>query len=342
MTKKRGLAGVFILLVLATLAACGGGGGGGTPPPTAAAITAQPTDQSAVAGAAATFTVAASNATGYLWQRSTDGGASFTNMNAATNASHTTAASTLPDSGTKYRVVVAGAGNSVTSSAATLTVTAAVVPPSISVQPAAQTITAGQNASFSVTAAGTALTYQWQRSTDGGASFAPLAGASNATLTLTAVAQADNAQQFRVVVSNSAGSITSSAALLTVNVAPIAAAITTQPVSVTVVAPNTATFTAAATGTPSPTLQWQSSTNGGTSFADIAGATGSSYSTTATVVGDSGRQYRLIATNGSGSATSNAALLTVTAAPQRWLRCRWRCWPWRDSACRCRQRPWPA
>ena len=195
---------------------------------------------------------------------------------------------------------------------------APVVPPAlaaITAQPAPQTITAGQNASFSVTAAGTALTYQWQHSMDGGSTFTDEAGATAATLTLTAVAQLHNGHFLRVVVSNSAGSVTSNAALLTVNVAPIAAAITTQPVSVTVVAPNAATFSAAATGTPSPTLQWQLSTNGVTSFADIAGATGSSYSTAATVVGDSGKQYRVVATNASGVATSNAATLTVNPTP---------------------------
>ena len=162
---------------LVSMLGCGGGESNPppAPPPPIAAITAQPTDQSVVTGTAATFSVVATNATGYQWQRSTDGGASFTSVSAATNASHTTAVSTLPDSGTKYRVVVSGANNSVTSSVATLTVTAAVVAPSISVQPAAQTITAGQNASFSVTASGTSLSYQWQRSTDGGTSFVNMA-----------------------------------------------------------------------------------------------------------------------------------------------------------------------
>jgi len=300
------------LTLLGFLAACGGGGSAPPVAPPAAAITAQPTDQSVVAGTAAIFSVVASNATGYQWQRSTDGGASFTSVSAATNASHTTAASTLLDSGTQYRAVVSGTSNSVTSSAATLTVTAAVVAPSISVQPAGQTITAGQNASFSVTAGGTSISYQWQRSTDDGASFTDLAGASNATLTLTAVALADNARQFRVVVSNSAGSVTSNAALLTVNPALAAPAFTTQPASATVVAPNTATFSAVATGNPSPTLQWQLSTNAGGSFADIASATGGSYTTLATT-GDSGKQYRVIATNGSGATTSGIATLTVTA-----------------------------
>ncbi|MBL0313490.1 MAG: hypothetical protein IPP78_12415 [Holophagaceae bacterium] len=196
----------------------------------------------------------------------------------------------------------------------------AVVAPSITVQPAAQAIIVGQNASFSVTATGASISYQWRRSTDGGANFSDVAGATNATLSLTAVPLADNAHQFRVVVSNSAGSATSNAASLTVNQAPMIPAFTTHPANATVTAPNTATFNAAATGIPSPTLQWQASTNGGGSFADIAGATTSSYTTLATSTGDSGNQYRVVATNGSGSTTSTVAMLTVNPAapPKAW------------------------
>lgn len=215
----------FSLVVL--LAACGGGGTTPTPPPTQTptSITTQPADQSVVASTAATFNVVATSATSYQWQSSTDGGTTFTDVVGATADSYTTPATVLPDSGKRYRVVVGGATNNVTSSSVVLTVTAGVVAPSISVPPAAQTTTTGQNASFSVIATGTNLAYQWQRSTNGGSSFADVAGATNATLALTALALADNAQQFRVMVSNSAGSVTSSAAVLTVTAAPALARI---------------------------------------------------------------------------------------------------------------------
>ena len=88
-----------------------------------AAITTQPADQSAVAGATALFSVTATDATGYQWQRSTDGGITFSNLSGATSAAYTTSALAPGDSGTRYRVVVSGASNSVTSSAAQLTVT---------------------------------------------------------------------------------------------------------------------------------------------------------------------------------------------------------------------------
>ena len=308
----RRLGMVFVAMTMAgLLAACGGGSD--APPAAvapAAAITAQPTDQSAVAGSTATFSVTATNATGYQWQRSSNGGISFTDVTGAVSASQTTAAVTPADSGAQYRVVVSGAGGNVTSSAATLTVTAAAVAPSITVQPAPQTITAGQDTSFSVTAAGTALAYQWQHSRDGGATFTDESGATAATFTLSAVAQLHNGHFLRVVVSNGLGSVTSTAALLTVNAATGAAVITQQPVNQSVTAPAAATFSAAASGTPAPTFQWQFDSGAG--WGNIIGATSASYTTPATVVGDSGKQYRVMALNATGNVTSNVATLTVS------------------------------
>lgn len=86
---------------------------------------------------------------------------------------------------------------------------------------------------------------------------------------------------------------------------------TSQPTSVTVTAPATAAFNVVATGTPAPTLQWQLSTDGGGTWNDIAGATGSSYTTPATAVGDSVKLYRAVATNSVGVLNSNVASLTL-------------------------------
>jgi hypothetical protein len=305
----------LVSVLLSGLVACDrgntdDGGGGGTP---AAVITAQPTDQSVIAGSTATFSVAANNASGYQWQRSTDGGTSFSNLAGATLASYTTPPTTLADSGQRFRVIVAGAANSVTSSAVTLTVTPAPIAPSITVHPADQTVTAGQTASFSVTATGTSLGYQWQRSIDGGTTYTNVSGATASSYTTPATAATDSGQRFRVVVSNSVGSVTSNAATLTVNAAPVAPAFTAHPANASVVAPDAAIFSVTVTGTPVPTLQWQLSTDSGANWSDIALATAASYTTPATAATDSGRQYRAVATNSAGSTNSNAATLTVTA-----------------------------
>jgi hypothetical protein len=85
------------------------------------------------------------------------------------------------------------------------------VAPSISQQPANRTVTVGQTASFSVTASGTApLSYQWQKN------GANISGATGSSTTTPATVSGDNGSTFRCVVSNSAGSVTSASATLTV------------------------------------------------------------------------------------------------------------------------------
>jgi hypothetical protein len=89
---------------------------------------------------------------------------------------------------------------------------------------------------------------------------------------------------------------------------PTAPTITTQPLSQSVNAGQTATFTVAASGTAPFTYQWRK--NG----VAIAGATASGYTTPATVSGDSGSTYSVVLTNSVGSATSGNATLTVTTS----------------------------
>ena len=91
--------------------------------------------------------------------------------------------------------------------------------------------------------------------------------------------------------------------------------VTTQPVGQTVAVGATATFTAAASGSPAPTVQWQVSVDGGATFADVSGATSPAYTTPATTAADNGRRYRAVFTNSQGTATTAAATLTVVQAP---------------------------
>jgi hypothetical protein len=93
-----------------------------------------------------------------------------------------------------------------------------------------------------------------------------------------------------------------------------APAITTQPTSQTVVAGQDATFTAAASGSPTPSVQWQESTDGGGTWADAAGATAATF-TFLTNSSNNGIELRAVFTNTAGSATTNAVTLTVGVAP---------------------------
>jgi glucose/arabinose dehydrogenase len=82
--------------------------------------------------------------------------------------------------------------------------------PSITSQPSNVSVAAGLNATFQVTATGGGLGYQWQRNN------VPIGGATGSTYTLNNAGNGDNGAQFRVVVTNTAGSVTSNVATLTV------------------------------------------------------------------------------------------------------------------------------
>jgi hypothetical protein len=265
----------------------------------APSIAAQPASQTVIVGQAATFSVTASGTAPLNYQWSKNG----TAISGATSSSYTTPTTTSSDNGTQFTVVVSNSAGSVTSAAATLKVTPASVAPTITTQPASQTVTAGLSASFSVVATGTSpLSYQWSKN------GAVMSGATSPSYTTPATTSSDNGAQFTVVVSNSVGSVTSSAATLTVNAAAVAPSITTQPASQTVTAGQTATFTVAATGTAPLSYQWSKND------AVMSGATSSSYTTPATTSSDDGAKFSVLISNTAGSVTSNAATLTVNTA----------------------------
>ena len=102
----------------------------------------------------------------------------------------------------------------------------------------------------------------------------------------------------------------------------VAPAITTNPSSTSVVSGQTATFSVAASGSPSPTYAWQRMAAGGTSWSTLTDTAGSFQGTTTstlsvqgTSTSQTGDQYRCVATNALGTATSSAGTLTVTTPP---------------------------
>ncbi len=173
-------------------------------------IISQPSNQTVTAGQTATFSVAARGTTPlrYQWQKDR------AVIAGATGATYTTPATDSADNGALFQVVVTNSAGSATSNSATLTVNSTPVAPSITQQPANQTLTAGQTATFAVVASGSAtLTYQWQKGA------ARITGATSASFTTPVTSVSDNGSQFQVVVSNSVGNATSNAATLTVNAA---------------------------------------------------------------------------------------------------------------------------
>jgi hypothetical protein len=176
-----------------------------------------------------------------------------------------------------------------------------VAAPAIATQPAALSVSAGQRASFTVSATGGGtLAYRWRK---GGVA---LDGATSATYTIGATLAAD-AGSYDAVVSNSAGSVTSAVATLGVAAASSAPVIVTQPVSQSVAAGASVTLTATATGSGSLSYQWR---RAGTA---IAGASASSYTIASAAAGDAG-SYDVVVTNASGTTASKALTLAVTTS----------------------------
>jgi len=267
---------------------------GASPP----SISIDPQDQTALVGQDATFSVLADGTLplGYQWYYNTN-----TVLTNATGSTLTLTNAQLPDSGS-YSVVVTNAYGSATSAVAQLTVKLAVAP-SITTQPLDQTnILPGAAATFSVVAGGSEpLSYQWYYNTT-----TLLTNATDSILTITDV-QPANAGIYSVVVNNLAGSVTSSNAILTVNTNPVAPVFALQPASQIVLIGSTASFAAVAAGTAPISYQWNK--NG----TPISGATAPTLILTNVQTSDDGN-YTVAASNLVGTATSDTAVLTVTAA----------------------------
>jgi hypothetical protein len=174
---------------------------------TAPVITQQPASVTVTAGQAATFSVTATGTAPLSYQWFTNGTASGTNSNTFSIAQTTTG-----QTGAQIRVKVTNSAGSATSNTVTLTVNAdAPTAPDITQQPANATVTAGQSATFTVTATGTApLTYQWFL--NGSA-----AGTNSSTYTISQTTLGQTGAQIFVTVTNTAGHATSQTVTLTVN-----------------------------------------------------------------------------------------------------------------------------
>jgi len=168
-------------------------------------------------------------------------------------------------------------------------------PPAITGQPLNQTNSAGGNVTFTVTATGTdPLSYQWRHTTTN------VPGATANSLMLTNIQTAD-AGVYTVIITNIAGSVTSSNALLVITTIPV---ITNQPQHRTVNLGDDAAFTVGATGPGPLDYQWRfNATN-------IPGATNAAYTRTNAQLADAGN-FTVVVTNSFGSTTSSVAVLTV-------------------------------
>jgi hypothetical protein len=254
-------------------------------------IVTQPQDTNVFPGQPTSFTVAASGTAPlrYQWL-----------LNDAPIAGATASTYSLPSAAATnaglYSALVTNAIGRVTSASARLTVYAA---PGITSQPQSTNVAQGGNAAFSVAAAGVPAVFGYQWLLNG----APIAGAT-ADICLVSNAQPADVGAYAVIVTNLAGSIISSNALLTVIMPPF---IVTQPSNQVVLAAQSASFSVEATGT-ALAYQWRFND------ADLPTATTNACLITSADPTNEGT-YTVVVTNVLGALTSEVATLTVYVPP---------------------------
>ncbi len=269
-------------------------------------VTKAPTSVTVEEGQTATFESTASGSPTVQWQLSTDNGTTWNPIAGATSTTYAIASTLTSESGDEFRAVFTNAAGSATSKAATLTVTKL---PSITQQPQSTTAEEGHTATFEATASGfPAPTVQWEISTNGGTSYKKISGATSTVLSLANVKDAETGTKVEAIFSNAAGEAISEAATLTVVTAP---KVTKNPSNQTVDAGQFAIFEASATGFPGPAVQWEVSTDAGTTWNPIPEATFNQLAIGGTKPSMNGNLYRARFTNAAGSITSAAAKLTV-------------------------------
>ena len=285
-------------------------------------IAANPANATVCNGATISFTATASG-TGvtYQWQRALAATPTvFVNVVGATSSTYTTVPTTPVMNGDLYRVVVTttACAGTVTSAAIAITVNTVAI---ITTQPTAQTTCVPNAATFTVSAIGTGLTYQWQRALAASPTvFTDIAGATSASYTTPATAITDNGNVYRVnILSTCSPSTptTSNAVVLTVN-NPVT--ITQNPISMSGCAGDNYTFSVTATGT-SITYQWQvANGQSPTIFVNIPGATSATYTVTNAPLFFSGNLYRVVITaacvgGAPGGITTAPVTLTLSNKP---------------------------
>jgi hypothetical protein len=278
----------------------------GSSAPTAPAFTKQPAATNVIAGRNAVFGVTCSGTTPmtYAWAKNNSPLADGGNISGSSTTTLTVSGVSANDAGS-YTMTASNSVGIATSTNAVLTVIEA---PTITAQPQPQNTANGGNATFTVTATGTApLAYSWQKNGGALANGGKISGATSAALTLAGIATTD-AGNYSVVISNPAGSVTSSPAALAVVSSPT---ISTPLASKTVAVGTTVAFTITAAGSAPLFYFWQ---RNGSAIADGGNVVGSSTATlnlSSLTTNDTGN-YSVIVSNALGTAT-NSATLTVLA-----------------------------
>ncbi|MDX6204723.1 MAG: large repetitive protein, partial [Frankiales bacterium] len=256
-------------------------------------------------GSAGSFTVTVS---GYPTAAVTKTGTLPSGLTFTDNGNGTATLAGTPSAGTggAYSIGLTAANGVSPNATQTLTISVSQAPAFSSAT--STTFTVGTAGSFSVTTSGTPTPTVTRTGTVPGLTFTDN-GNGTATLSGTPSAGAGGVYSLGLTASNGVNPNATQTLTVNVNQAPT---VTSNPADQSVNPGSSVTFTAAASGNPTPTVQWQRSIGG--SFSNVAGATSPSYTFTA-AVGDNGNTYRAVFTNAAGTAMTTASTLTVGSAP---------------------------
>ncbi|MBR2549708.1 MAG: leucine-rich repeat domain-containing protein [Clostridiales bacterium] len=268
-------------------------------------IKTQPSNYAGAAGCIATFSVTAQGeGLAYQWQVYSNG--AWRNSGATgAQSSKISFKVTNSHNGMKYRCIVSDiTGKKLTSNTVSVSV---VTPVTITKQPANVTGSVGDTATFSVTAQGSGLQYQWQMYSNGAWKNSGATGAKTNKISFK-IGQSHNGMKYRCIITTSNGQkIYSNTA--TVKVVP-AITIIKQPASISTVVGKTVAFNVTVQG-DGLTYQWQMYSNGAWKNSGATGATTSKISFK-TTKNHNGMKYRCVVKDKYGKKLlSNTATITV-------------------------------
>ena len=273
-------------------------------------ITTQPKSTSAAGDTTVQFFIAADGAESYQWEyRTSSKGTWRSSTMAGAKSTVLSVPAIAGRNGFQYRCKVTNAAGTVCSAVAVLTVC---TNPVITAQPVNKAVNEGATATFTVTAAGEDLKYQWQyRTSDSGPWYiSSMPGFDTMTISVPAT-KARNGFQYRCKVSNVVGKVYSDISTLTVKPKPV---IIDQPASTSVKEGKTALFFVEAAGATSYQWQYRTSSTGNWYVSGLPDARSSTLSVPATAARN-GFQYRCKISNEAGYVYTNHVTLTVKLKP---------------------------
>jgi hypothetical protein len=261
------------------------------------------------AGSGGTVTLSvtahASNPINYLWKKNNGTLSNGGHVSGVTLTNLTLTGIDATDAGS-YSCHLSNADGAADSVAVVLSL---VNGPTIVTQPTPQSVALGSNATFTVTAAGSSLAYQWMRGSTALSNGGRISGATSSALSISSVIDAD-AVSYSCLITNVGGSTNTASVALTVVHPPV---ITTQPASVATTMGGTVSFHVVATGT-SPSYQWQKNGAALSNAGDFSDVTTPDLSVHITSLADVAF-YTVTVSNLAGSVTSSSAALRVSQTP---------------------------